>query len=36
MKEIQGESTLVRVKGAPNGSVPQNICSAGKFLLAGK
>ena len=22
--------------GAPNGSVPQNICSSGKFLLAGR
>ena len=22
-------------KGAPNGSVPQNICSTGNFLLAG-
>ena len=22
--------------GAPNGSVPQNICSTGKFLLAGR
>ena len=24
------------VSGAPNGSVPQNICSSGKFLLAGR
>ena len=22
--------------GAPNGSVPQNICSSGTFLLAGR
>ena len=24
------------VSGAPNGSVPQNICSSGTFLLAGR
>ena len=24
------------MSGAPNGSVPQNICSSGKFLLAGR
>ena len=26
---------LFELTGAPNGSVPQNICSSGKFLLAG-
>ena len=26
----------LHVSGAPNGSVPQNICSSGKFLLAGR
>ena len=25
-----------RQTGAPNGSVPQNICSSGTFLLAGR
>ena len=24
------------MSGAPNGSVPQNICSSGAFLLAGR
>ena len=24
------------ISGAPNGSVPQNICSSGTFLLAGR
>ena len=29
--DVEGADT-----GAPNGSVPQNICSSGKFLLAGR
>ena len=27
---------MTEKSGAPNGSVPQNICSSGKFLLAGR
>ena len=26
----------IELAGAPNGSVPQNICSSGTFLLAGR
>ena len=28
--------STVQIPGAPNGSVPQNICSSGTFLLAGR
>ena len=29
-------AVLAMFSGAPNGSVPQNICSSGTFLLAGR
>ena len=32
----QLQSTQQTSTGAPNGSVPQNICSSGTFLLAGR
>ena len=34
LKEVVGRT--VWQAGAPNGCVPQNICSSGKFLLAGR
>ena len=30
------ENSTTVYTGAPNGSVPQNICSSGTFLLAGR
>ena len=36
MEVMQIFPSSVKLSGAPNGSVPQNICSSGTFLLAGR
>ena len=34
--QFYGKELSVKYPGAPNGSVPKNICSSGTFLLAGR